>query len=263
MKQKRYVVILLSVAFLVLGIYFLYKGLHRGPSSEQAPQGVGETDRSSHEERAHEGHTHSEGNSAQSHENRENGGGSPQNKMRPDETKLTESLGLHNTGARERFISIPIDLEGDVVEYQEAFRSVRAALSRVKAGKMDISELSAMIEAFEFNSDWMAHLRIYAKKELGMPLSDLEGRYYPAASKRLRKELTVHWKEHNLSDEWSRRLEPILHTIRWAQNEAPVEHKLLSERYYEQCWELADKVDTFEGYLNVDERTESLYGFLL
>ena len=191
----------------------------------------------------------------------EHSGGSAENKTPLDGINETKSFGLHNTGARERFISIPIDLEGDIVEYLEAFRSVRAALSRVKAGKMDISELSSMIEKFEFNGDWMAHLRIYAKRELGMPLSDLETRYYPAASKRLRKELNAHWEENNLGGEWSRRLKPILHTINWVQKEAPVEHKLLTERYYEQSWELADKVDTFEGYLNVDERTEKLYEF--
>ena len=275
MNRKRWTALLVSAAFLIAGAYYF---IARPPLSGPVAERRADNDRAtSSQMSAHGSHAHVESETGHhDHESHAKEGASSR-KARPGEA---EAYGLHNTGARristyhrimmmEGFDKISgIDThgsfyaQGDIEKFYRDFKDVQEAIARLKEGEIDQSDLEALIEEKEHHGDWMAYLRVYAKKEIGLPLSVEEQSYFGGSNFELRRLFGEHWKEHNLKEEISKGLLPIRNFRFWAEKQALAEYKHLDQRYSELADEQLEwDVDRFEHAKGVQERIDAVYGY--
>lgn len=152
------------------------------------------------------------------------------------------------------------DMTGDIGDFHTAFRETLAAAGRVKEGELKLSELYALIDGYEFNSDWKMYLRIGAMKQLGLPISRLEKRFHSRGGDFLTNLLRDRSNAESAAVV-KPQLKPIGDTWNWAKEHAPSEYETVYKRYHRLI-----RRDAFFGvplsverYLLPEERVSRLY----
>ena len=156
-----------------------------------------------------------------------------------------------------------ISSEGNLESLHNAYEEVQAAVAQMKDGAGSLPEIDALIDGFAFNGDWSMYLRLYARKELLLPLSIREKDYVTRGTYQLNNLFGELWRSE--LNEWSRRIKPISKMIEWARVNAPAEYKMFREQYSARArgqWDagyIPPPMSTLKGYANVDARTDWLY----
>ena len=151
------------------------------------------------------------------------------------------------------------DMTGDIGDFHTAFRETLAAAGRVKEGELKLSELYALIDEYEFNSDWNMYLRIAVMKQLELPISRLEKRFHSRGGDFLTNLLRD--RSNAEGAVVGPQLKPIVDTWNWAKEHAPSEYDTVYKRYHRLI-----RRDAFFGvplsvehYLLPEERVSRLY----
>ena len=235
-------------ALIIVGAALLRNHSANKPPTEESvetpktPSAEGDDMRTPSNGAAAHGHEHAA--EAESHETK------PSDEKRFVEIEVPDLL-------RER----SLDTTGDIGVFHQAHLAVKQALAQVKGGGMGLSDVYALIEGYDLNSDWKLYLRIYAKKQLGLPVTSREFWYISHATKALDNLFRARWSFEGI--ELSHRIRPILSTIDWAEVNAPLEGKPLIDRYHSVAWhgtpETPAPTGTVEKYMALDGRVKRLY----
>lgn len=147
------------------------------------------------------------------------------------------------------------DRTGDIEAFYFAYWEIRAAVNRVKNGELELSDVHALIDGYGFNPDWALFLRIDVKKQMGLPLSELE------RSNHMRGEIAIrHLLRQRYSDDRPKmksQLKPIGDLARWAKQHAPDEYEIVWKHFFKTS---APSPGSLKTYLPVDAYVDWTYG---
>lgn len=177
------------------------------------------------------------------------------------ETKPSDEKPLVEMEVPDLLRDRSLDITGDIGVFHQAHLAVKEALAQVKGGSMGLSEVYALIDRYDLNSDWKLYLRLYAKKQLGLPVTSREFWYVSRATRALDDLFMVRWKSEDY--EVIRRTRPINYAIKWAEANAPLEAKQITDRSQPIVWfgtpEAPVSAGTVERYADIDSRVKRLY----
>ena len=258
-RNRKIAVILLAVigvlaAWLLLQRGFYKRGQREPPTAKQNAQ------RASHDSAENEpSEPASHDSAAQKHTEHAH-----------DSQKHTEHT--HDSAAAEEEVPLlrlphrPLNMEGDLHLLYEAYRDIQARTERLKEGKGRLSDINAYIDRLGFNSDWTLFLRLYARRQIGLPMSPREQFFVEYADWGF---LARAYKRiYNSDERYDGRVKlskPVWSTMDWLEKNAPEEYQLLEEYYRAPALDWYDKhawrSNTMDGYQSLIEDAERNYGF--